>query len=136
MKQMAHTTRLFTLNQGEEAVIRVNTSFHITLEFSNCIMTVFQGPDGIIFSRMEYQAREEEDVEEEEPFDELVQETQLMMDEEEEVDEFPLAPAVNEDNITVRRPSHTPFSRTEVEDLEELQMELFGSMEAGDTQII
>lgn len=129
---------MFTLNQGDEAIIRVNTNHHITLEFPNCIMTLFQGVDGIIFTRMEYQPRGDDDdtEDDDEPYDELMQETQALMDEEEEVDEFPIGTVVNEDNVTIRRPSHTPFSRTDAEDLEELQMELFGSMEAGDTQII
>lgn len=48
------SVRIVTINQGEEAMIRVNSGKPITLEFPGHLVTVYE-MDGVIFQRVEKQ---------------------------------------------------------------------------------
>ena len=74
------SVRIFTVNQGDEALIRVNSGKPITLEFPGHLVTVYEDK-GVIFQRIEKQQDPEEqtqELEEEEadPYDE----TQELLD--------------------------------------------------------
>lgn len=70
--------RIFTINMGEEALVRVNSQKPITLEFPGHLVTVYE-ENGLIFQRVEKQSCqvETQEVDEEEAPDDNV-ETQLM----------------------------------------------------------
>lgn len=56
------SVRIITINEGEEALIRVNSGKTITLEFHGHLVTVYE-MDGVIFQRVEKQWEGEGDVE-------------------------------------------------------------------------
>jgi hypothetical protein len=132
---MASKTRIITINPGEEVIIRVNSTKHVTLEFSGSILTAFE-EGGVLYTRHEDQKSSDEIIcnEVEAGGDEETQlmETQTQLD----YPETPTPPFVRYfagggfDTVNEKH-----LSRMEMEDIAELQMDLFGSMDAGDTQI-
>jgi hypothetical protein len=128
---MATKTRIITINPGEEAIIRVNSDKHVTLEFNKSILTAFE-EEGVIYTRHEDQKFNSEDNEVEVEVD-ANEETQYM---ETQIEETPTPPLVRYfagGGFNSVNQKH--LSRIEMEDISELQMELFGNMESGDTQI-
>lgn len=72
--------RIFTINEGEEAMIRVNSGKPITLEFPGHLVTVYEDR-GVIFQRVEKQSEEEEQTQEVEEVEaDPYEETQVMDD--------------------------------------------------------
>lgn len=126
---MAQSTRIFTINQGEEAIIRVNSNKHVTLEFSKSIVTLVE-EHGVVYMRQEFQEGDigepvmEVDVEQEET---QIMETQI---ETQTQIEFTPPPPVKRAsicldsnvNITFRK----PFTRAQRMEIEGLQQDLFG----------
>lgn len=49
---MSRAVRIITIHEQEEAMIRVESARPITLEFSNCLVTVYE-MGGVIFQRVE-----------------------------------------------------------------------------------
>mgnify|MGYP006201286099 FL=1 len=148
---------ILTINQGEEAVIRVNTSRHVTLEFPNSVITLFED-GGVLYQRHEVQsvdvdailAGDEEIVDghaETQPVD-LAGETQLDIDVEVEVEQTQLddySPSHPSPSYKLTGVPFTPeevrrfagggftiinrrhLSRIEMEDIAALQQDLFGA---------
>lgn len=76
--QIAMAVRIFTINMGEEALVRVNSGKPITLEFPGHLVTIYE-ENGLIFQRVEKQndtVQTQEMVEPEAPDDDM--ETQCM----------------------------------------------------------
>jgi hypothetical protein len=134
---MATKTRIITINEGEEAIIRVNSTKHVTLEFKAGILTAFV-EKGVLYTRHEKQEddsgseTEDEDIEVDDN-----QETQYLETQIETQTQLTTPPSVvrwaggHFDQVNEKH-----MSRMMMEDIEELQMELFGSLDAGDTQIV
>ena len=133
---MATKTRIITINPGEEVIIRVNSTKHITLEFPSGIMTAFE-EKGVLYTRHQAQEGDDSGSEtcDEEEVDDLV-ETQFLETQVDTQTQIETPPSVvrwaggHFDQINEKH-----MSRLIMEDIEELQMELFGDMESGDTQI-
>lgn len=110
---MASSLRIVTIKRGEQAVIKVNSEFPVTLEFDGHSITLW-AKNGMVFQRLE--AVETETQVEEEEDAEPYEETQLMF---------------TPEKVTIR-------SRLTVEnrkDIQDLQMDLFDHLEEGDTQL-
>ena len=139
---MATRTRILTINDGEEAIIRMNTTKHVTLEFSRSIVTLFE-EGGVVYMRQQFQEGngdvEEEEEEVEAGSDEPTQfmETQIEFEDETQTQTFtqmeftpeakinPEIICINSDvNITFRK----PLTRSQCEDIESLQRDLFGDL--------
>jgi len=120
---MATQLRIFTVKEGEQAIIQVYSHIPITLDFNGKSVTLWCR-DGMVFQRIEDTVVETQI--DEPPLSE-VEETQRM-DEEETQTQIDMSPPrfttmpVPPEHITIRQ----EFSRIDLEDLEELQTELFG----------
>jgi cell fate (sporulation/competence/biofilm development) regulator YlbF (YheA/YmcA/DUF963 family) len=131
------TLRLITINEGEEAIIKVNSNVPITLDFNGHVMTVWAG-DGMIFQRLSTNEEVVEAVEKhvievdddaQTEIDEY-EETQTQLEDYEEAgytqvevyDETPSPSVINEPPELVR--SRNPVSH--LREFEDLQQELFG----------
>lgn len=113
----------------------MNTSKHVTLEFSRSIVTLFE-EGGVVYMRQQFQegGEEEEEEEVEAGSDEPTQlmETQIEFEDETQTQTFtpeakinPEIICINSDvNITFRK----PLTRSQCEDLESLQRDLFGDL--------
>lgn len=127
---MASRTRIINVEKHEQAIIRVDDhAWKVTLEFKNSVLTVFE-QNGMLFTRMECFKEEDSS------------DTASMTVTESDDDNAETQPMTPVDtrrrssleilkNVTIRR----RMSKREINDLADLQMELFGSMEAGETQI-
>lgn len=73
----AMAVRIITINEGEEALIRVNSKNPITLEFPGCLVSVYE-ENGLIFQRVENQTMEVQTQEVEEMEEDGDAETQCM----------------------------------------------------------
>lgn len=136
---MATKTRIITIQEGEEAIIRVKSTKHVTLEFPSGILTAFE-ENGVLFTRHQAQEGDDSGSEtcDEDEVDDLTEtqylETQLL--EVETQTQLMTPPSIvrwaggHFDDVNEKH-----MSRMMMEDIEELQMELFGDMESGDTQI-
>lgn len=130
--QIAMAVRIFTINMGEEALVRVNSRKPITLEFPEHLVTIYE-EDGLIFQRVERQydiVQTQEMEEQEAPSDDVETqcmdtdtqvETQLEDYEETQVEDelfsIPEAYAVGCGNF---------LTSTEEADIEETDRELYG----------
>jgi cell fate (sporulation/competence/biofilm development) regulator YlbF (YheA/YmcA/DUF963 family) len=131
------TFRLITINEGEEAIIKVNSNVPITLDFNGHVVTVWAG-DGMIFQRLstneevvgaveKHVVEVDDDAQTE--IDEY-EETQTQLEDYEEAgytqvevyDETPSPSVINEPPELVRY--RNPVSH--LREFEELQQELFG----------
>jgi len=134
--QMATKTRIMTINEGEEVIIRVNSTKHITLEFPSGIVTVFE-EKGVLYTRHQAQEGGDRGSEtcDEEEVDDLI-ETQFIETQVDTQTHLETPPSVvrwaggHFDDVNEKH-----MSRLIMEDIEELQIDLFGSLEVGDTQI-
>lgn len=151
----AQRTVIFSVAEGEEAIIRVGTTHHITLEFPNSIITLFE-EGGVLYTRHQVQSLDVEAIvngedgyaegdeetqkmeKEFEPepeggtqvFDDDVGETQI------DSDYYPDSPPLKSPDLvhfyagggfdTVNR-KH--LSRLEMEDIAALQVDLFGDQD-------
>lgn len=131
------TLRLITINEGEEAIIKVNSNVPITLDFNGHVMTVWGG-DGMIFQRLSTNEEVVEAVEKH--VIEVDDDAQTEIDEDEETqtqledyeeagytqvevyDETPSPSVINEPPELVRY--RNPASH--LREFEDLQQELFG----------
>lgn len=126
---MASRTRIISVAKHEQAIIRIDEhAWKVTLEFQNSVMTVFE-QNGMLFTRMEcFQPDGRTDT----------ASLTLTEDSEDNIETQPMTPPARRrssleilKNVTIRR----RMSMRELNDLTDLQMELFGSMEAGETQL-
>lgn len=134
--------RIFTINLGEEALVRVNSRKPITLEFPGHLVTIYE-ENGLIFQRVEKQFPEpqtQEDDEEKAPDDDSetqFMETQIDDDYEPPVEETQLE---NYDDMephiehSEAEPYGIPyayavnsFGPAEYQDIAELDRELYGN---------
>lgn len=144
--QMDKRLRLLTINQGEEAHIKVNSSIPITLDFNGHCITLWAVGD-MVFQRTEKTEVDSEPVRIEPDDEGPMVETQPMFDDDDMTDDGgetqieetqiqftpsppPFSSPVLPEHITLRK---NPLSH--LRELEDLQMELFGDMYSGDTQI-
>jgi hypothetical protein len=141
---MATKTRIITINEGEEAIIRVNSTKHVTLEFKAGILTAFV-EKGVLYTRHEKQdddsGCETEDEDQDIEVDDN-QETQYLETQIDEDTFVETQPVLETPPSVVRwagghfdEVNEKHMSRMIMKDIEELQIELFGSLYAGDTQI-
>jgi hypothetical protein len=132
---MATQTRIITINQGEEVIIRVNTVKHVTLEFPSSILTAFE-EGGVLYTRHEEQKSgdalvcNEVEVGDDEETQMMQTQTQLDI---EDTSTPPFVRYFAGGGFDTVNNKH--LSRMEMEDIADLQMDLFGSMDAGETQI-
>lgn len=125
---MNHSLRLLTINENEEAIIKVNSSIPVTLDFNGMSITLYYR-DGWVFQKVEPTPKHNAD-DKIEPADlgPLV-ETQPMDNETPEFHPTPL-PWPDYSNVTTR---NKKISKSDIQDIADLQQDLFGA--AGDTQI-
>lgn len=129
-------TRIITINKDEEVIIRVNSTKHITLEFPSGILTAFE-ENGVLFTRHQNQEGDDSTDDEIVEFDTEAEtqylETQLEV---ETQTQLLTPPSVvryaggHFDDVNARH-----MTKLMMEDIEQLQIELFGDMDSGDTQI-
>jgi len=115
---MASSLRIVTIKKGEQAVIKVNSEFPVTLEFDGHSITLW-AKGGMVFQRLE--AVETETQIEQEEDAEPYEETQLMFTPEK-------SPPPH---VTIR-------SRLTIEnrkDIQDLQLNLYDHLDEGDTQL-
>lgn len=127
---MAVRTRIIHVKKHEQIIIRMDKhAWKAIIEFQDSQMTVFE-QGGKLFNRIEIKEHDD---------DETVDSTD---DENEEMNEetLPMTPMLPPrrrssadiaKNVTVRK----RLNKVDKSDLEQLQLELFGSFSAGDTQI-
>jgi hypothetical protein len=139
---MASAIRIITINDGEEAMIRVNSNRPITLEFPGNLVSVYE-ENGLVFQRIEKQDTNTQEHYEPGGDMEATQylETQTQIEEyDEEVvnmlpvfDDFPGDEAetplngitLDMDVVFNMRRMSICLSRVEMDDISELQEELF-----------
>lgn len=137
--------RIITINDGDEALIRVNSRKPITLEFPGCLVSVYED-NGLIFQRVENQSmhtqtqeveemEEDGDAETQKMDDEIQTETQVEIQtetqletqldfEETQIGDPPLVlPATY---VLFKAGWHNVLSSQEMADIQELERDLFG----------
>lgn len=128
--------RIFTINMGEEALIRVNSQKPITLEFPGHLVTIYE-ENGLIFQRVEKQsdAVETQEMDEEEDLgddvDTQCMETQIQTqeddyEEEEKVEFKPLTVGIPGYYMISNLGPGTVMSETEMQAIYETELELYG----------
>ena len=125
---MASRTRIIHVAKHEQVILRVDEhAWKVILEFPNSILTVFE-QHGFLFTKMAVASEDGGD-------DKTEAETE---DEDDDIETQPMTPKTKRrssveilKNVTIRK----RMSVREMNDLADLQMELFGSMDAGETQI-
>lgn len=126
---MAQRTRVLAIKKHEVAFIRVDAqAWKVVLEFEHSQLTVFE-QGGKLFTRQELIP----DISDVETMDETESE-----DDDEFIETQPMTPLLKRrsaaeilQNVTIRK----RMSMAQKTDLEELQLELFGDFDAGDTQL-
>lgn len=139
---MNHSLRILTINENEEAIIKVNSSIPVTLDFNGMSITLYYR-DGWVFQKVEPTPMHNAD-DKIEPADlgplvetqpmnnetpEFFVETQPMDNETPEFHPTPF-PRPDYSNVTNRIKK---ISKKDIQDIADLQKDLFGA--AGDTQI-
>lgn len=130
--EAATRTRLITIRNGEEAIITVDDGArHITLEFSGMILSVFE-EKGVVYTRQEFnnspRKNEKEDGD-------------ITSDEEDNFETQPITPLLKRRRRSsiqreiLKNLPNKKLTKVDKEDLMDLQLELFGDCESGDTQI-
>lgn len=130
--EAATRTRLITIRNGEEAIITVDDGArHITLEFSGMILSVFE-EKGVVYTRQEFnnspRKNEKEDGD-------------ITSDEEDNFETQPITPLLKRRRRSsiqreiLKNLPNKKLTKIDKEDLMDLQLELFGDCESGDTQI-
>lgn len=141
---MASAIRIITINQDEEAVIRINSNRPVTLEFPNHLVSVYE-QEGHMFYRVE---KEEVDTQTQEHYEPIgdMEDTQSVDDMEDSQDFDDMIETQIEDYgeegftqvepLEFHSPTPSPFrcdrrvsrylSRLDMEDIQALQKDLFG----------
>lgn len=128
---MAQRTRIINVAKHEQLVVRVDKhAWKVVLEFEGSMLTVFE-QHGQLFTRQELLKPDDDDA----------TTASLTEDEDDDsnIETQPMTPLQNKrrssvdilKNVTIRK----RLSMVQQRDLEELQLELFGDFDAGDTQL-
>lgn len=139
----AMAVRIITINEGDEALIRVNSRKPITLEFPGCLVSVYED-NGLIFQRVENQSMDTQTQEVEEMEEDGNAETQTMDDEIQEIHEIQtetqLETQLDYEETQIGEPPlvlpaayvlfkagwHNVLTSQEMADIQELERDLFG----------